>query len=278
MLAEVLSGFRVSVKAAPVVDSHVRFVVMGHQRCGSNLLTRMLGEHPEVRISGEVLRGDLGGATDGWKWAKLNPGAWGGSARPAYAKGRDGWDYLDRVVYGGPWVSGIKASGCKLFYDQGRSDESIRRAWDYVLKSDVRIIHLIRRNLLDALISLESANRTNRWIHPIEQGKQAPPQLAPFHLDPEVCHQYFDRMSNWRQWAATTFAGSRMLTVDYDKDLCAEFEWTSVKTQKFLGLTARPAKPALIKQQSRKASEQVVNYDELARYFRMTPYEEFFAS
>ena len=266
-----------TVAASP--GSRDGFVILGHARCGSNLLMRMLGEHPEVRVSGEVLRPDvLTGETDGWGWAALNLAAWAGHARKPYAQGQDGYEYLDRTVFGPPWAEGIRASGCKLFYDQGRWDDSVLTAWDYVLQSDVRVIHLIRRNLLDSLISREIAERTNSWIQLIEHGSEGAPPLPPFRLEAEECHRYFDRIGSWRAWAAAMLPGSRVLTLEYERDLCAEYARTAVTTQRFLGLTSRGSKPGMHKQQMLPPSRQLTNYDELGRYFRLTPYAAFFGN
>ena len=257
---------------------HVGFVILGHARCGSNLLMRTLGEHPEVRISGEVLRADvLTGQTDGWGWTALNPGAWAGHDRKPYVKGQDGYEYFEQTVFGAPWVEGIRASGCKLFYEQGRWDDAVSTAWDYVLESDVRVIHIIRHNLLDSLISKEIAERTNRWIHLVEHGPDGAPPLPPFRLEAEDCHRYFDRITGWRVWAGEMLEGPRTLTLAYDQDLCGIYAQTISRAQRFLGLTLRSSAPGTHKQQALPPSLQLENYAELARYFSRTPYAEYFA-
>jgi hypothetical protein len=259
------------------VDQPVRFVLLGHQRCGSNLVTRLVGEHPEVRMTGEVLRPDVTAKTDGWAWSKLNLAAWDGHSRRAYADGEDGEKFLDRVVFGPPYVPGIRASGLKLFYDQARKDDAQQTAWDYLLANDICVLHVVRRNLFDALVSREVANRRNRWVQIVEHKDQVIPPVAAFHLDPEMCHSYFDRLSALRRWATEAFARHRMLTLDYDEDLCGDYDRMRAAIQSFLGLSDHTSVPGTLKQQTTPVPEQVSNYDELARHFRHTSYAEWFS-
>jgi hypothetical protein len=179
-------------------------------------------------------------------------------------------------MFGSPQVDGIRACGFKLFYDQARFDASIRTAWDYLLSHDIRVIHLVRRNLLYALISLEVARRTDEWHRLVEQGKASFSSIPPFDLEVTACHQYFDNMTAYRIWATQALARHDVLYLEYEKDVCADFPATMARIFDFLGVSRQHCRPGLLKQQTRTAREQLTNFAQLHSYFRHTLYDSFF--
>ena len=78
-------------------------------------------------------------------------------------------------------------------------------------------------------------------------------------------------------WAQDAFARHPTLTLEYEQDLCGDFRDTMVRVFDFIGVPAEPVRPELVKQRVRPPSEQILNYDELRRWFRHTLFEEFFA-
>jgi LPS sulfotransferase NodH len=203
-----------------------------------------------------------------WTWT--NPDFGG------YQIGQDGGEFLERFVFGSPPVENIRAFGFKLFYDQARFDEFSQTAWTYILSHDIRIVHLIRRNLLYSLISFEIAERTKRWHHAIEQADQRFPVFPPFAIEPGACRAYFDQIVAGRERVRREFAKRNVLTIEYENDLCADFRSTIFRVFAFLGTIPWHLRPGLIKQQTVTARRQITNFEELQRYFRHTPYEEFF--
>jgi LPS sulfotransferase NodH len=247
----------------------VNFVLLGHARCGSTLLLRALAEHSQIRMLGEILANQESIRKHACSWA--NP------ACEPYAAGQDGAGYLERTVFGPTPVEGSWAFGFKLFYDQARFDEHVQTAWDYLRSNDdVRVIHLVRRNLFDALVSLEVAERTQRWLHLIEDEAEKFPALPPFELEPAACLAYFERLTAWRVSARRSFAGHDVLTVEYESGLCGEFRDTMSRIFEFLAVTSSCCRPGLLKQQTVTAAQQIANFEELRSYFRHTPYESFF--
>jgi LPS sulfotransferase NodH len=253
---------------------HVNFIVLGHQRCGSNLVFRALVEHPEVRMLGEVLarnRAIAPGAS-----GSANPLAWANPPIEGYKLGEDGAAFLEQRIFAADAVPNRHAFGFKLFYDHARWDSSSRTAWDFLASHDIRVIHLIRRNLLYALISREVAERTDRWNHRPTDKTPPPPPPAPFALDPMACKQYFDEITACREAAYKTFAHHKLLSIEYERDLCDNFKATTRRVFEFLDVTPVDSEPRLIKQQKLTAAQQIANFNDLSLYFRGTPYAEFF--
>jgi LPS sulfotransferase NodH len=264
------SGFsRQQTGFDPPTDARpVNFVLLGHPRCGSNLLLRALAEHPQVRMVGEALAPDPHIRKFAWSWAKPD--------FDGYQSGQDGGQFLEHAIFAKPPLENVTAFGFKLFYDQARSDEFIQTAWDYILSHDIRIVHLVRRNLLYSLISFETAERTQRWHHVIENADEKFPPFPPFALDPAVCRAYFDNVTGWRNWVKEKFATRSVLTVEYEKDLCTDFRRATFAVFNFLGVLRWHLRPGLIKQQTVTASQQISNFGDLRGYFQDTPYAEFF--
>jgi LPS sulfotransferase NodH len=259
---------------ASASDGPARFVLLGHARCGSNLLLRALIEHPEVRTAGEILTSFE--QVRKISWFDVRASAWRQPRAEAYQTGQDAAKFLEEHMFGAPQVDGIRACGFKLFYDQARFDASVRTAWDYLLSHDIRVIHLVRRNLLYALISLEVARRTDEWHRLVEQGAASCPSIPPFELDVAACHQYFDNVTAYRIWATQALARHDVLYVEYEKDVCADFPGTMMRIFDFLGVSRQRPRPGLLKQQTKTAREQLTNFAQLRSYFRHTLYDSFF--
>jgi len=244
-----------------------RFVLLCHERSGSNLVLWGLGKRRGIAILNEALseleqvRRDC---------------AEGNRHRALYEPGRDGATFLDEQVFLPTRRGGIRATGVKLFYHHARFDACVRSVWDYILEDrDIRIIHLIRRNVLDCWISHEVALRTGEWFH--RAGSRTPPRRTePFSLDPQECHAYFDRIVTWQWWADSAFAGHPVLKIEYERDVCDRFQPTMARVFQFLGLAPKRAAITLVRQQTQRPWEQISNYDDLRKHFRHTPYEQYF--
>src|SRR5579863_2704972 len=94
--------------------SHVNFVVLGHPRCGSNLIGRALAIHPQIRMAGEVIANDE--ATRKESWERVNPVAWPLPRGEGYRTGQDGAAFLDQRIFSSSPFENVRAFGFKLFY------------------------------------------------------------------------------------------------------------------------------------------------------------------
>jgi LPS sulfotransferase NodH len=146
-------------------DSPHRFVLLSTQRSGTSWFIERMAAHPEVAGYGELLL-PLQPDMDGW--ADWPPGA---KDRPYYdtyleEHGLGGsrlrrhlelFDYLDYVY---ERRRNLRAIGFKLMYDQVRLYPEILV---YLRIRAVRVLHLIRTNVLDILLSREAGQRRSVW-------------------------------------------------------------------------------------------------------------------
>jgi LPS sulfotransferase NodH len=247
----------------------VPFVLLCHARTGSNLVLRALSAHRDVCMYGEVLNHDEQSRV---ALAKDSP-----DPRVMYRTGQDATAFLDQQIYGSVRRRATGAVGFKMFYEYARWQPEMRTAWRYLVdRSDIRVIHLTRLNLLDCIVSHKVAEMTGQWY--LEGGKRMPGKRGadPFWLNAEECHTYFDRIVTWRMWVARAMKDHAMLEIEYERDLCEDFGGTMERIHNFLGVSRRKAQVELAKQRTRSPSEQLENYDELREHFRNTLYEEFF--
>jgi hypothetical protein len=257
-----------------MTPTHTNFVLLGHARCGSNLLVRALAENPQVRMTGEVLSQDEATRIAGWE--RVNKTNWTEPRGEAYRLGEDGAEFLRTRIFSDTYLENICAFGFKLFYDQADFNRHVRSAWDYLVdNTDIKIIHLVRRNLLLSLISKEVAERSNNWYQ-LSEDKEKRPPLPPFSLKRSVCQRYFDHITEAREQAQQRFAKHDVLTIQYETELCADFRDTTFRAFEFINTVKWRVHPGFIKQQSLTAPQQITNFDELRDSFQNTPYAGFF--
>ncbi len=253
----------------PLSAPTVHFVLLCHARTGSNLVLRSLEQHPEIRMLGEVFHPNE---------ASRRENALQVIAKNEYYRtGEDGAAYLEREVFLTDPPPPVRACGFKQFFDYARDDVHMRASWDYLAAHrELRIIRLTRRNLLESLISLHVAEKTDQWVHPGPLREWRRKDLDPFVLDSEACRIHFDYRTRKNAWADDVFRDHPTLRLEYESDLEARFPDAMSRIFEFLDVAHRPAKPRLRKQRTKTPAQQLANYEELRRYFRDTPYAAFF--
>lgn len=246
------------------------FVLLSTQRSGSTWVIDMLNSHPAVRAYGELLLENgkgkrYGGAMDleffdEHLQAKRRAGA-DISASDALFK------YLDMLYQP---ISGQQAAGFKLMYGQFGAYPELRA---YLKDSHVAIIHLIRSNLLDVLLSKESAVQRNLFHH---KGDNDLEQLR-FRLD---ANQVAKRLTESRREinrAKTTFGafGLPYMEVRYEELTADPSKFADVLN--FLGVRPPDSvlQSALRKINVAPHSELIANYNEVAAVLAETEFSEF---
>ncbi len=151
-----------------------RFVVLSKQRSGSTWAVDMLTSHPRVVAYSELFMHG-GEGTPRWGTEKDLP-YWqtfvadkrgGRLTRPYWL-----WSYLGRALEERP---GVDAVGFKLMYSQLTS--IAKPLMPAVWLKRVRIIHLIRRNALDVVLSKEAGAARQGVLHAREGQPVEPVRL-----------------------------------------------------------------------------------------------------
>jgi len=265
-----LQQLAIDLGAAEGHREYVRFIILSSGRTGSNLLTTSLDSHTRTIAWGELFRsGDMIG-WDRWPYDGTSP--FGQSRRLRHLHASDPESFLESRVYRRLPLS-IAAVGFKLFYPHARQGPR-ENVWPYMTKhTRIRIIHLKRTNRLRRHLSLRQAESTNSWID--LEGDGGDRTAEPIRLDFEDCQREFALQERREREHDGLFAAHPALEVFYE-DLDRDFSSEMERLQGFLGLELEELEPITFKQSHRPLSEAIINYSELKRSFRDSPWESFF--
>lgn len=264
-----------------------KFVLISTPRTGSTLLLLALADHPDVTMFGEIFNDDPAARRRASRARKprreticeerhpVRPHSPAPEANvEPYRDSDDGKSFLiDRVFSS---AAGASAVGFKLFYDQARAAAPARSAWEYLAGDrSVHVVHLIRHNLLDNWLSLETALTTHEWFE--RRGTRSAARAVPkVTVSPHALRAYFETIVHRRESIRAEFCSHPLIELEYGRDICGSFAGTMDRVQSFLKIRRCPSVAALAKQARHRASDRILNYEELKSYFSSTAYTEFF--
>jgi LPS sulfotransferase NodH len=237
------------------------FVLVSTHRSGSSVLRYALDAHPRVVARAELLR----------------PGATSRHALDAFLRASRARRWLYRAAPGvvldrflddvfGP-RPGIEAAGFKLLYDQ--ATPAVWRRLER--RSGLRIVHLVRENLLKALVSLAAATSRRQFrLRPDEPWRFERVRLDPVGLLPALR----TRATEIERHRAR-LAGRPHLEVRYE-DLLADPRPLVAEVLRFLGVEgAVPDELPLVKMTPDALADAVANLGEVAAALRGSEFEAF---
>lgn len=221
-------------------------ILLGRSRVGSNLVLRTLEGHPEVTVHGEVLapnkrpEGDLSG-------------------------------HVRRLLEA---KSKASVLAFKVFYYHVDTSNDLPVWESLISRSDVRVVHLKRRNILRTHVSRARAAATNQWA---AQAGAAPVAAPRLWLDYEDCLADFKRTRNYERRFDEMLAchGTPTLQLEYES-VVADFSPTMKRLQRFAGVADLNLPPALEKQAQLPLTDEIANYEDLKTAFVGTEWESFF--
>jgi LPS sulfotransferase NodH len=241
---------------------YAKFVVLGRSRVGSNLLRGLLNAHPHVAAFGEIFRAD-----NCLDWD--HTGYFQSRAAQALLQ-QDPVRFLDSKVFG-RYPASIRAVGFKLFYYHAR-DGRKASVWEYLRgRTDLRIIHLKRRNVLRTHLSRQRAAVTDQWVNTSGQ----PDNAVVVRLNYEECLRDFVQTRAWEEQCDRDFADHPIFQVEYE-NLVGDYGAETRSLQAFLGLEPCAVTPSTFQQTRQPLSAMIANYAELREKFAGTQWAEFF--
>ena len=224
-----------------------RFAIVGNARTGSNYLLDGLKSSPAIRMYHEIF---------------------------ADHNRRIGEDF-DRVfsMVFQPESKSTKIVGFKVFYNHLTENE-----WQKFLAcKDLKIIHLIRRNRLRTVISLEIAFKTGQWTKSgnSHSGKVQEKRLR---LDPSKLIKRLEQIEQGETTARIHFQDRQILEVIYE-ELVKSPQSLFESVGKYLGVDGiDPGKIRLRRQNPESLQQLIINYDEIEAALRSTRFAEYLNS
>ena len=214
-----------------------KFVVIGQERTGSNLLITLLQSHPKIKAyGGRFMR--LGGKS---------------------------CEEVRKEIF--PQKSNMTI-GFKLFYTHPL-DSGDKSIWNTIEEDTTfRIIHLQRKNLLRAHISKLVALKTDVWIN---SGERIPLEARSVHVDVEIMLADLDRVSKLIKETRSKFKNHKTIEVAYE-DIIGRREETINRILSFLGVNQMRLQSRLKKINTEKLKDIVLNFEELKKSLEGTEY------
>ena len=235
-----------------------RFVVLSTQRSGSTWVVDMLTSHPRVVAYSELF---MHGGEGVPKWGReqdlpywqtfIREQGGGRIARPYWL-----WRYLGQAFEERP---GVEAIGFKLMYSQlTRIAKPLMPA---LWLRRVRIVHLIRRNALDVVLSKEAGEARRGVLH-AREGQ--PLESVRINLQTADLLQRMTAHERAIEGARVRFkrVGIPYQEVVYE-DLVADEEGGFASLFRFLGVEPQPVSSALQKVNPTAHEELIENYGEV---------------
>jgi LPS sulfotransferase NodH len=272
-----------------------RFIILADARTGSTMLGQALNSHPSVRCFREIfdfMQPFVDFEMDGYD----------NNNRADYElRESDACRFLDERIFCAQ-PEGVTAVGFKFMYGH---------FWGYAgllerLTSDLdlRIVHMQRRNMLRALVSLRIAEATGDWYayphiplrarfkirnvahairdpllalralrRSLEPARDKPADLR-VSLTPDECRAHFERVAHDISHWNSLFADHPLVNVVYE-DFVAD-PGVADELQRFLDLDPSPLAVGIKRQNPEPLRQLIANYDELRASFAGTKYEAWF--
>jgi LPS sulfotransferase NodH len=244
------------------------YVIVCQARTGSTMLATALQQHPEICAHGEVLNFRHDDTLEFFGLNYNRPGAIHHYLRKM--RFENPVLYLDRYVL---FPGRFRAVGFKFKYEE-LSHPELTSAREYVVgRNDLRIIHMVREDLLARLISEHVAVKITRRFN-----SRGEPIVVPdvrFRLDTGEVKAAFERSLGWQAEFRAAFQSHPVLEVTYEAFM-NDPEGAFARVTRFLEVEHRPFEPGTRKiEADRLPREMVENWDEVAAAMKDTPYERF---
>lgn len=243
--------------------SFTPFIVLTRSRSGSNLLKNYLNSVSEVECFGEVFRHP---DRLGWDRPGIYPKDFG-----IETYRQDPAEFL-KTHFLKTQPGYVKAAGFKLFYYHSREDGR-EGLWDFLKqRTDIRILHLRRKNLIKVIASRELAMKTGVWIDH-SGGEQTDASVS---ISPEAFKAEIETTQQWERSLPEFFSEHPYQELVFE-DLVKTPEASLSEIQQFLGLS-QSLKPisATKRQAKRPLSEILENFDELKAAFKGSDWARYF--
>src|SRR6266508_3499674 len=221
-----------------------RFAIVGNARTGSNYLLDGLKTSPSIRMYHEIF------------------------ADHNRQVGQEIATVFSTLLQ--PESKSTKMVGFKVFYNHITQDE-----WQKFLTcKDLKIIHLIRRNRLRTVISLEIAFKTGQWTQS-GKGNSGEIKVKRLMLDPSKLIKRLEQIEEGEATARSRFRDRQVLEVVYE-ELVRSPKSVFESVGAYLGVEGiDPGRIRLRRQNPETLQQLIINYEEVEAALRNTRFEEY---
>lgn len=242
--------------------NYKKFIIIGHQRCGSTYLVNLLRSHPQIVCYGEIFYNTF----VYWKKHSFSEN------EINYFK-KYPLTYIYKYIYRN-YSDNVKAVGFKIMFGQLKY-KKINKIINS-LKPDGVIIHIRRDNLLESYVSLKIRERFPVAILKVDDNVDE--KIDHFYVDYSECLNYFYEIRTYNKKIHKLVSKSELTSINIEyNDLVKDMEKVLTKIQVALNLDYYPVISITKKINNKSPKEIIVNYDELKNKFKNTEFEKYFS-
>ncbi len=240
-----------------------RFVIICTARTGSTMLWSYLNSHPDILCLSSVYdRNDR--INFGKFYGYLPEVHWDGQLVGERDKNPVG--FLETHIFR-TFSKLYKAVGFKYFYYNDRFFQNENELIDYfILHTDIKFLHVKRKNLLASLFFFKRAMSRDQWI------------TADVGFETEICisecERYFKSTIDHQKRFDNLF-GERSFQIIYE-DFVLRPRETLVKLQEFIGVSPLRLETDTVQNKNLKLSETITNFAELKAHFKNSASHDYF--
>ena len=246
--------------------NYQNFIILGMGRTGSNMLASSLRSHTQIVAFGEIFNN-----ADRIGWGHPNNVPHAALENALSLRERDPKEFLNALVFR-RYPKKISAVGFKIFYFHAQED-NWKCIWPYLKStSNLNVIHIKRRNMLNTLRSIKIAHRDGKWTGKANVGPRKP---RPIELEYEWSLETLKTICDWETNYDDYFEDHKKINVIYE-DLVKDYVEQMKHIQEFLGVKPEELRPSTKKQNTLTQSKAISNYWELKERFQGSPWAEFF--
>lgn len=293
---EVASASKIAVekRLLPGNDKYTRFVIISDIRSGSTMLGSYLSRHPAVVCFFELFHFDQKAIPFG----VAGYGRRGNSGSIVSLRNADPVKFLRQQVFNRHFT-GTQAVGFKLLYTQGHCQErwwhredyshwwrggapppvmpnDRSDLWEYLQDDDqIVIIHLIRRNYLERLVSFRKAQLTGHWGEGATGGHGVDVPIR-IEVNPMELRKDLEAADRFETDTDFRFSNHRHLKIIYE-DLVCDAPKALADVSKLLGIKHAALATKTRKQNKQPVRSSIRNFEELRSKFIGTKWEHLFA-
>jgi LPS sulfotransferase NodH len=243
------------------------FIVLSTQRSGSTWCIDCLRSHGNIIAFGELFA--PAGALHGRESASYRVPLWQEVAGPPKGalRSRGLFSYLDAVFELAPQAG--KSVGFKLMYNQLRENPAL--LW-YLRSRRIRVVHLLRRNLLDVVVSRKVAEATQVFQTAV------PVECPAIRLEPFELSRDLNLLIQRQRWMRRLLRWSGLAHQEFAYEALVEDDRAFSRMAEFLGEEARRGMSSnLVKIVDRHPASLIVNYVEIKAALRGGPHASLLA-
>ncbi len=244
------------------------FMITCAARTGSTMLVNLLQSHGDLLCHMEIFNPARVEAFSGTLRERLAAEE-GLEARLRELRKYEPEQFLYKFAFD---AQGRKGVGFKFKYEELLLPAFARARAVLLQDTDIKIIHLRRRNLLERYLSWWIVNNVTH-VTMIREGETRP-VVPPVRLDPAACRADLERVGRLGNFVGGMFRHHQVLDIYYEDLIGAESEKHHKRLLDFLELPRRPLHTVLGKLAEAPLQERIENFSEIRRALAGTPYEK----